>query len=374
VEGNPAYYAYCSANCGTASGWGIVSLSDRVEEVQLALTSAGHPRLLMRVKDANYDDQYQYAVCDVNCTTLASWTITNVTSSTYSLLYLRSYSGHHTFALDHQDRPRFLYRKTIADAYYVYCDTACTNPANWWEYLINPVIVSDPTNLPTLTFTSADQPRITAVLMGDPGSKSYLTYIACDTDCINQANWTYTALMERGSGNVSSILHFTSTGQPRLVFNQGSIDSGPAGYLWYWWCNTGCTEGANWAGFSIGAPGQAEDPDLALDALNRPRIAFKDNSPDGLGYAWCNSSCESDSAAWNGGLVEASSALDSEWPIPPPTSCLSSYWYDGYRPSLALDPAGNPRIGYVGQHLYGGNGCTVKEDFRAVRFMFFNQP
>ena len=135
-------------------------------------------------------------------------------------------------------------------------------------------------------------------------SKDYLTYIACDTDCINLANWTYTALMERGSGHVSFVLRLTSNGQPRLVFKQGSISPGPGNYLWYWWCNTGCTNGANWAGSSVGAQGQAEDPDLALDALNRPRIAFRSMSPDdGLGYFWCDTSCESDScdlAGWAG--------------------------------------------------------------------------
>jgi len=374
VEGCPAYYAYCAANCGVESSWGTVSLSDRVEEVQLALTTAGHPRLLLRGKNADYDTQFQYAACDVNCTNRANWTIADVATSTYSPVYVNSYAGHRYFALDNLDRPRFLYRKTIDDPYYVYCDTACTNAANWWQYPINAAMFSDPANLPTLTFTSAGQPRITAVVMGDPGSPDYLTYIACDTGCDNPASWTYTALMERGSGHVSSALRFNSNGQPRLVFNQGSINSGPAGYLWYWWCNTGCTNGANWHGSSVGGPGQAEDPDLALDALNRPRIAFRSNSPDdGLGYAWCDTGCESSSATWQGGLVEPSSDLDVEWPIVPPIGCSSSYWYGGYRPSLALDAAGNPRIGYVAQHLHGG-GCTVAEDYRAVRFAFFNQP
>jgi hypothetical protein len=126
----------------------------------------------------------------------------------------------------------------------------------------------------------------------------------------------------------------------------------------------------------LGAPGQTEDPDLALDALNRPHIAFRNIlSPDGLGYFWCDTNCESPSATWQGGLVEPSSDLDVEWDILPPLNCSGSHWYGGYRPSLALDAAGNPRIGYVAQHLHGGgSSCTTAEDFRAVRFVFFNQP
>jgi hypothetical protein len=74
-------------------------------------------------------------------------------------------------------------------------------------------------------------------------------------------------------------------------------------------------------------------------------------------------------------LVEPSSDLDVEWDILPPLNCSGSHWYGGYRPSLALDAAGNPRIGYVAQHLHGGgSSCTTAEDFRAVRFVFFNQP
>jgi hypothetical protein len=286
-----------------------------------------------------------------------------------------SYSGHHYFALDNLDRPRFLYQTTYTEGFYVYCDTACTNAASWWKYPIAAAIFNDAYTIPTLTFTSLRQPRITAVMTGTD-SKDYLTYVACDTGCDILTNWTYTALMERGTGHVSFVLRLTSNDQPRLVFEQGSISPGPGNYLWYWWCNTGCTNGANWAGSSVGAQAQAQDADLALDALNRPRIAFRNIlSPDGLGYFWCDTNCESDTATWLGGLLEPSSDLDVEWDILPPLNCSGSYWWNGYRPSLALDMAGNPRIGYVAQHLHGGgSSCLTGEDFRAVRFAFFNQP
>jgi hypothetical protein len=377
VDGNQVYYAYCAttADCGIVSSWGTVILIDRVEEVQLALTAAGHPRLLLRGPSPDWStDFYKYAACDVNCTNSANWTIADVTTTTFSGVYLNSYSGHHYFALDNQDRPRFLYQDTYTIAYYVYCDTACTSAASWWKDPINADIYG--IDLPTLTFTSLGQPRITAVIADGTGN-SYLNYITCDTLCNNLASWTYTRLMDRGGGiNVSFVLRLTSNGQPRLAFNQGWIGSGPPNYLWYLWCNTGCTNSANWAGSSVGEKGQSEDADLALDALDRPRIAFRNIlSPDGLGYVWCNTNCESTSATWQGGLLEPSSVLDVEWDIPIPLNCSGSYWWGGYRPSLALDTAGNPRIGYVAQHLHGGgSSCLTGEDYRAVRFVFFNQP
>lgn len=377
VNGNQAYYAYCAAtvDCGIDSNWGTAILIDRVEEVQLALTSAGHPRLLLRGPNPDWStDFYKYAACDSNCTNPANWTIADVTTTTFSPVFVNSYSGHHYFALDNLDRPRFVYQDTYTKAYYVYCDTACTSADSWWSYPINVDIFTDINTHPTLTFTSLDQPRITAV-MGGPGAKDWLVYITCDTVCNNPASWTYTPLIEAGSGHVSSVLRFNSNDQPRIVFNQGSI-SGTAGYLVYWWCNNGCTDGANWAGSSLGAPGQAEDPDLALDTFDRPRIAFRSIlSPDGLGYVWCDTNCESDTPTWLGGLLEPSSDLDVEWDILPPLNCSGSYWWNGYRPSLALDAAGNPRIGYVAQHLHGsGSSCLTGEDFRAVRFVFFNKP
>ena len=377
VDGNEAYYAYCAANCGSRVKLGGRSFSSIVSR------RFNWRSPVPAIPDCYCVGQAQIGIqnststrpATLNCTNPASWAYADVTTTTFSPVFENSYSGHHYFALDNLDRPRFLYQDSYSDAFYVYCDSACTNASNWWKLPINVVIFSDPNTRPTLTFTSAGQPRITAVVMGDPTPPDYLTYITCDTDCGNPASWTYTALVERGSGHVSFVLRLTSNDQPRLVFNQGTIDPGPGNYLYYLWCNTGCTNGANWAGSSVGAQGQAEDPDLALDAFDRPRIAFRSNSPDdGLGYFWCDSSCESYSAIWQGGLVEPSSNLDDEWYIPPPANCTTSYWYNGYRPSLALDAAGNPRIGYVAQHLYGGGGCTVDEDYRAVRFAFYNQP
>jgi uncharacterized membrane protein len=43
------------------------------------------------------------------------------------------------------------------------------------------------------------------------------------------------------------------------------------------------------------------------------------------------------------------------------------------RPSLALDPAGQPRIGYDADHHQGG-ACGTFIDTRLTRFAWFNQP
>jgi hypothetical protein len=377
----PAYYGYCDptvVDCGIESNWVTVSLSDRVEEVQLLLTKAGHPRLLLRgTEPTKYDTLFQYAACDVNCTDFANWTGVDLTTSQYLLVYLEDYPRHY-FALDNQDRPRFLYRKTINDSYYAYCDTACSTGGAWTQYLLDPLIFSDPTNFPNLTFTSAGQPRISALVnTGDPDYKRILTYIVCDSSCEDPTSWTAVPLMEAGSGHTSAVLRFNSSGQPRMIFNQGVISS-VDGFLWYLWCNSGCNLRTNWDNFSLGFAGQTEDPDLALDAQDRPRIAFRILSPGGLFFGFCNTNCESQTAYWQGNISERDTLLDDDWVILPWEGCSStaSYWNGGKRPSLALDTAGNVRIGYVAEHWVQAvaSGCKTYEDMRAVRFVFFNKP
>ncbi|MEZ4614608.1 MAG: hypothetical protein R2867_03710 [Caldilineaceae bacterium] len=55
---NYAVYAYCASACDTVAGWSKVKLAeDRdVNEVQLALTTTGHPRLLIRATSTVYPD------------------------------------------------------------------------------------------------------------------------------------------------------------------------------------------------------------------------------------------------------------------------------------------------------------------------------
>ena len=142
----------------------------------------------------------------------------------------------------------------------------------------------------------------------------------CDSSCEITTSWTAIPLMEAGSGHTSAVLRFNSIGQPRMIFNHGSINS-VAGDLWYLWCNSDCNLKTNWDYFSLGFAGKTEDPDLALDAQDRPRIAFKIISPGGLFFGFCNTNCESHTAYWQGDISERDSLLDVEWPILPWVGC-----------------------------------------------------
>lgn len=120
--------------------------------------------------------------------------------------------------------------------------------------------------------------------------------------------------------------------------------------------------------------------DLALDSMDRPRLAYQEIA-SGLGYAWCNTNCESSTATWHHQEVEASTTLEADYPVVPIRHCTISVWVSGEMPMLALDSAGNPRIGYVAEHGYGGNDldhprqtCPTFTDIILARFAQLLQP
>jgi hypothetical protein len=126
--------------------------------------------------------------------------------------------------------------------------------------------------------------------------------------------------------------------------------------------------------------------DLALDEQNRPRLAYHAPLAAGFGlfYAWCDAgNCEDAASGWHAQEMEASEEVNAELPIPPwegcPTCvpiippCTISTWDTGMRPSLALDPNGEPRIAYDAEHEQGG-GCGSFTDTKLTRFIQFQQP
>ncbi len=106
-----------------------------------------------------------------------------------------------------------------------------------------------------------------------------------------------------------------------------------------------------------------------------------ETSGQGLGYAWCDANCESDSADWQSQEVETQASLADNYEVLPIHRCTVSTWFNGQRSSLALDPAGNPRIAYDAQHWWYGtedvNGvpqpCNY-QDVTVTRVSVINQP
>jgi hypothetical protein len=381
---SPGYYFFCdgSAACADPAAWkGVMfgsSKEDYIVKAEIALTAAGQPRLLL------YNDYngriYSYAACDADCTNPARWTVTDITRVQWDTDLDTFEYSYHSFALDPHGRPRFVYQDHYGSihngVFYVFCDTNCSDAANWYEENISagPEYDGDRVQTPALAFTSQGQPRIiTQLYSADESLPEGVYYITCDTGCDLKANWRRMRLFDRGNGHASWTLALDAQDRPRVAFYQAEMPGGAGNRLFYAWCNAGCTSAASWSNAPVGlAQGDGQDPALALDAQGRPRIAYTRPSLEGIGYRWCDSQCESAGAQWKGRAVEPISKLNSDYPIPPPFDCSLATW-SGLKPALALDRAGNPRFAYEGEHIHGGT-CTAGVDWRSARFAFFPQP
>lgn len=400
VEHPAAYYGYCPgaplADCARESGWTYTSFGDRVDEVQLALSPDGKPRLVWRQRQessTNYD--YIYAACDAaSCTAEGTWQGVIVFKASVGGAFDKD-NAQRAFAIDPQGRPRFVYTNAWGagkpeGVFYVHCDADCADPslAQWFETRITPdeQYKSETMDYPSLAFTADGRPRVVGVT-GLSGEQTGLHYLACDADCGDQASWSATFLGERGGGPyIGWDLALDGQGRPRVVQYQGGLSDGDPGQLYYLACDDTCDRADSWRRVAIGEPGQGVNPDLALDSLGRPRVAYGNRPASGgglLGYAWCDGvNCAGDPNHWRRQTVETEATLNAAFQPAIPFGCNQQVWSDAI-PSLSLDAAGHPRIAYDALNsamcyydLGPGNGTGYRAEkiWRAARVVFFDQP
>jgi hypothetical protein len=383
----PAYYAYCrptqAEDCNTVAKWPRVPLGTETRSIQIELTRNGNPRILIKRNDDSHNTRpfaFIYAACDLNCTSTTGWKAVHVSNTSDYWPEITPRSSHF-FALDPEDRPRFVSWDQHAGQerkgfYYTFCDAACTDAANWFEFLVTEEYLT----YPALQFTSKGEPRILATV-STSGGNFLLVYLGCDENCHNPGQWQATGIVPAGGGDYRGFaLRLDKQDRPRAVFYQGWLDDGGGKQLYYLWCNDDCVLANTWDGLILMSENGYE-PDLALDADGRPRIAYRNAKDDGLGYIWCNEQCETAQGTWSGGLLESAETLAKDLAIPVAPHCTLAYWFGGFKPALALDPAGNPRIFYeaaqyqrCSQRSSRSIDTTIQKSWNAVRLLYVQQP
>ncbi len=395
----PVYYTYCAANCTGVSAFSApVLLGDKVDHVNLGLDPAGHPRLLWIGPDVSGAalTAIYYAECNGSCTSAGNWAVTTLVKMDTTLAHNSRF-----FGVDPQGHPGFVYYngdQYYHNTYYRFCKASCTNAANWSEVALADIFPQSDRELGgiSLAFASDGLPRIAAAFtdytVGVTPS-TYLIYIECGVDCQTESiggafDLRYCLLCNDTGGYFN--LRLDKLDRPRLALYTGGIQNPSptleANRLYYIYCNNNCRDNsiADWAGYYLGlTPGIGQGVDLALDSSGQPRVSFEDAS-QGLQYAFCTGSCETNLPAWQILLVNSSANLDLTEPVPALPPCTVEGWFTGKRSSLALDTSGNPRIAFDAEHWQGLNpvtnppgspGCPgFQMDEVNARFTSFSQP
>jgi hypothetical protein len=366
----PAYYFSCAAgsDCSQWANWTQVALGEKVQIAQLDLTPEGHPRLLLQTAEqppaGTGNASFWYAECDLDCTEPANWSMidladTGIIDTTY---WERP---NHSFALDPQGRPRFLFGE--GSVVYASCDSSCTETAidpesgasvavNWSGTVLARGLYGTQR---ALAFTSTGQPRIGA-LMYDPDTSLFtVDYLECHAACDDAAQWSQLTLRPRGKAPESVSLRVDGEDGVGIALAQ-------SGSAVYYHCAATCSDLDSWRWTGWRGLTPVQDADLAFDQQNRPHLALRSsggNAGWGLWHVWCVNDCTSN-GAWSGSIVEDADALPRALPLLPPNNCRISGWMGDFRPSLAIDPTG------AANFIFDNEFWVTCSDYTSTRTMF----
>jgi hypothetical protein len=182
----------------------------------------------------------------------------------------------HSFALDSQDRPRFIWSNGwgnghLTGIYYAHCDdTDCTQTGSWKQALVE--------NLDTKTVTAdnatlvfdGDKPRV-LTRMNYSGLPVGVEYMECNMDCDYQYDWQMSDVSHpEGKMWASWDLALDANGHPRVALYEAADPAlTVGGKLYYGWCDTNCTSQDNPFQLVQVASGEGKNVDLAIDTHGR---------------------------------------------------------------------------------------------------------
>lgn len=391
----PAYYTYCpgpTEACAHPENWSaLVAMDDSVNEVQIVVTKANQPRMLVR-RNGSRGYDYDFWACDEDCTNANNWFGLRVTEAMGVELF-NADMPQHSFALDSQDRPRFVYGNGWGNGrptamYYARCDAAdCTEPGSWDESLMFGPIEGRTitTDYATLLF-DGDKPRVITRL-NLSGLPVGVYYHACDAGCDNPHSWTETPLAFPADKMWANWdLALDAAGRPRVaLYEPPSIDITVGGRLFYAWCDADdCAPTTAWNMTHI-ASGEGKNVDLAIDAQGRTHMVYDAGQRGVLAHLWCDGGC-TEASQWQRRILETSDDLLAEFPPAIPFTCnqeTAFAWLDAV-PMVTFDAQGKLVVAYDTKHVatcyYRDPGnpdpviTRVERIWWAVRWAYFAQP
>lgn len=351
-----AYYAFCGADCAGTEETKVVRFETdgTTTNAMLALDAEGHPRVLFSAYSKIY-----YGSCDSDCGNRESWSYAPILDHGSDL----EVTGQ-AFALDPQGRPRFVLHTYLTAlgigqgdpvTYWVSCDSDCTNPNQWTKSAIQP---TDIVSYATLAFDPQGKAHLAGMTTAKDGDTEIdvAAYFECASDCGVEANWKgigfgsyFTSEYEAVRFTPSLSMALTKGGQPRVTFvAKGESDQKQ---LFYLACDADCTAD-NWAAMLLSSHEKLDvGVDLALDAKDKPRVAYTVDY--NILLASCDDAdCATAGDAWKGTVVEGGSEMPPDQIFLYP-NCNVSAWFL-HSPSVALTSGGAVRVGYQARDISGG--------------------
>ncbi|HMO58520.1 MAG TPA: hypothetical protein PKC19_14255, partial [Roseiflexaceae bacterium] len=353
--GLPAFYTSCRAGvaaCADPARWApLVTMDDGVNEVQIAVTRAGQPRLLVR-RNGQRGYEYDYWACDQQCSTPANWSGLRVNEAAGVELN-NARMPQRSFALDSQDRPRYVWsngwgNNRLTGVYYAWCDAAdCTQPESWQHGLIanlaNRTVTAD---YAVLLFHN-DQPRV-LTRINYSGLPVEVRYYECQLACQQSSDWWYSTLPHPADRQWASWdLALDGQGRPRVaLYEPAGIDITVGGRLFYGWCDGVCFHTDDPFSLVQVAAGEGLNVDLAIDGQGRTHLVYDAGQRGALGQLWCTSNCTV-AAAWQRRILETSEQLMGQFAPASPLSCSQQEraWFDAI-PQVAFDRQGRMAVAY----------------------------
>lgn len=374
-----AFYAFCPDGCKKREAVRVVRLETQgtVDEAMLALDRAGKPHVLL----STYLRVY-YAHCTGDCTQASGW------QSAVILEHGARYqvSGE-AFALDPQDRPRFLMHSYVSpfaqrerETFYVTCDAGCLEPQGWQVHKIEGEQLWQAAQL---RYDPQGRPRaaVVASVKGQDGTYvDVAAYAECDKNCTAEGSWKGAGLAPAYAKLTAEIpyavsMSLTAGGAPRVAFLAKQPSGDPA--LLYFACDRDCTAD-NWKAVNLLSSKKLDAGlDLALDRQGRPRLVFTANA--NIGLAYCQVDCAGPAAEWPVVKVEFGSEMKPDQVIPYP-NCTVAAWFLRH-PSLTIAPDGSPKAAYQALDISGGGNpdpnkppCEAGADMTFSRFASLAPP
>ena len=354
--GGRAYYATCAADCAGPDDMRVVRFDtdSTVANAMLALDAQGRPRVLLSTFDKVY-----FATCEADCGDGASWAMTELLDHRGD----REVSGE-AFALDPDGHPQ-----KAPETYYVTCDGDCHDPVSWTQHKVADQIWQSS----SLRFDAqggAHLATVAHVVLTDGSTQRFGAYVACDRDCDTSQSWVGQGLEAAFYSDYDAVsiapaisLDLTADGAPRVaVLGQ---DEASQRRIVYFACDEDCTSEGAFTGLILSDEhGIGPGLDLALDAQDRPRIAY--TLDYNIGLMVCDDAdCTAEGAGWDVAKVELGGEMDPDeiflW-----ENCNVAAWFL-HSPSVAIGPSGLPRVGYQARDISGGweNPDPTKPDCEA---------